>query len=37
MITIIEKKSLTEDVSYVYEGARDPELDKLLKELNNEN
>ena len=36
MISILEKKRLTEDVSYVYEGARDPQLDALLKELNNE-
>ena len=36
MISISERTSLTEDVSYVYEGARDPDLDKLLKELNEE-
>jgi hypothetical protein len=36
MNTFEIKKSVTEDVSYVYGGAIDPELEELLKEINNE-
>ena len=36
MVLVSERKQLTEDVSYVYEGARDIKLEQLLKDLNNE-
>lgn len=33
MITILEKESLTEDVSYVYGGSRDEYFNELLEQM----
>lgn len=36
MISVNEQKSLRNEINGVYEGAKDPNLEALLKELNNE-
>ena len=35
MVTILEKETLTEDVSYVYGGVREEKFNELMNEIEN--